>query len=147
MELAWCSGSVMDCHATARPGFDSRWERCIYQASCPLQGTVNGGAVSKWPRCQKDVKHNQPTLHTTLQDNSWNNNRVMSWDPMGQKSCRRPVKHKYTHIITQCFCREVSCRVICVCVWCAVGTRFTKPMTLNNKQGYWSIFVLVEADL
>ena len=28
--------------------FDSRWERCIYQASRPLQGTVNGGAVSKW---------------------------------------------------------------------------------------------------
>ena len=29
------------------PGFDSRWERCIYQAACPSQGTVNGGAVSK----------------------------------------------------------------------------------------------------
>ena len=29
------------------PGFDSRWERCIYRASRPLQVTVNGGAVSK----------------------------------------------------------------------------------------------------
>ena len=29
------------------PGFDSRLERCIYRASRPLQGTVNGGAVSK----------------------------------------------------------------------------------------------------
>ena len=28
-------------------GFDSRSERCINRASCPLQGTVNGGAVSK----------------------------------------------------------------------------------------------------
>ena len=36
-----------------RPGFDSRWER-------PSQGTVNGGAISKWPRCRWDVKHNQP---------------------------------------------------------------------------------------
>ena len=31
----------------------------------PLQGTVNGGAISKWPCCRLDVKHNQPniTLH------------------------------------------------------------------------------------
>ena len=28
--------------------------------SCPSQGTVNGGAISKWPRCRWDVKHNQP---------------------------------------------------------------------------------------
>ena len=41
--------------------FDSRWERCKNRASRPLQGTVNGGAVSKWPRCRWDVKHNQPT--------------------------------------------------------------------------------------
>ena len=27
------------------PGFDSRWERYIYRASRPSQGTVNGGAV------------------------------------------------------------------------------------------------------
>ena len=40
-------------------GFDSRWERCIYRASRPSQGTVNGGAVSKWPRCWRDVKHKQ----------------------------------------------------------------------------------------
>ena len=63
-ELAWRSGSVMDCHATAR-GFNSRWERCIYRASHPSQGTVNGSAVSKRPRCRWDVKHNQPT--NTLQ--------------------------------------------------------------------------------
>ena len=43
------------------PGFNSRSERCIYRASRPSQGTVNGGAVSKWPRCRWDVKHNQPT--------------------------------------------------------------------------------------
>ena len=29
------------------PGFDSRWEWCIYRASRPSQGTINGGAVSK----------------------------------------------------------------------------------------------------
>ena len=29
------------------PGFDSRWGRCIYQASRPSQGTVNGAVVSK----------------------------------------------------------------------------------------------------
>ena len=29
------------------PGFNSRSERCIYRASRPSQGTVNGGAVSK----------------------------------------------------------------------------------------------------
>ena len=41
------------------PGFDSRWEQCIYRASRPSQGTVNGGAVSKWSRCWRDVKHKQ----------------------------------------------------------------------------------------
>ena len=48
VELGWRSSSVMDWHATAR-GFDSRWERCLYRASRPSQGTVNGGggAVSK----------------------------------------------------------------------------------------------------
>ena len=29
------------------PGFNSRSERCIYRASRPSEGTVNGGAVSK----------------------------------------------------------------------------------------------------
>ena len=59
-----------------------RSERCIYRASCPSQGTVNGGAVSKWPRCRWDVKHNQPTInargggvqgkaHTRLRPNTW----------------------------------------------------------------------------
>ena len=32
---------------------------CIYWASRPSQGTVNGGAISKWPHCRLDVKHNQ----------------------------------------------------------------------------------------
>ena len=45
------------------PGFDSRWERCIYRASRLSQGTVNGGAFSKWPCCWRDVKHKQ-TLKT-----------------------------------------------------------------------------------
>ena len=52
----WCNGLPCDV-----PGFNSRSERCIYRASRPSQGTVNGGAVSKWPRCRWDVKHNQPT--------------------------------------------------------------------------------------
>ena len=43
------------------PGFNSRSEWCIYRASRPSQGRVNGGAVSKCPRCRWDVKHNQPT--------------------------------------------------------------------------------------
>ena len=33
------------------------------RASHPSQGTVNGGAVAKWPRCRWNVKHNQPTNH------------------------------------------------------------------------------------
>ena len=28
-------------------GFDSQWEWCKNRASRPLQGTVNGGAISK----------------------------------------------------------------------------------------------------
>ena len=39
--------------------FDSRLDQCMYGASRPPQGTVNGGAVSKWPRCWWDVKHKQ----------------------------------------------------------------------------------------
>ena len=42
------------------PGFDFRWKRCKNRASRPSQGTVNWGAVSKWPRCRWDAKHNQP---------------------------------------------------------------------------------------
>ena len=38
------------------------YERCKDSASRPSQGTVNGGAVSKWPCCPWDIKHNQPTL-------------------------------------------------------------------------------------
>ena len=37
-----CNGLPSD-----SPGIDSRWERCKNRASCPSQGTVNGGAVSK----------------------------------------------------------------------------------------------------
>ena len=39
---------------------------CKNRASRPSQGTVNGGAVSKWPRCRWDVKHNQPTWYWLL---------------------------------------------------------------------------------
>ena len=35
----------MDSHATARGSIPS--EQCIYKASHPSQGTVNGGAFSK----------------------------------------------------------------------------------------------------
>ena len=48
--------------------FNSWWEQCKNQASCPLQGTVNGGAVSKWPHCQWDIKHNQPTWENHVND-------------------------------------------------------------------------------
>ena len=41
------------------PGFDSLRERCIYRTSLPSQGSVNGCAVSKWPRCRWYLKHNQ----------------------------------------------------------------------------------------
>ena len=53
MELVEHSGNVM--------GFNSRSERCIHRATRPSQGTVNGGAVSKWPRCRWNAKHNKPT--------------------------------------------------------------------------------------
>ena len=44
------------------PGFDSWWGRCKSRASCPSQGIVNGGGVSKLPRGRWDVKPtNQPT--------------------------------------------------------------------------------------
>ena len=45
--------------------------------SRPSQGTVNGGAVSKWPRCRSDVKHNQPTnqkIHTQFDIPAMNRN-------------------------------------------------------------------------
>ena len=42
-----------------RPGV--RWERHKNRASRPSQGTINGGAISEWPRCRWDVTHNQPT--------------------------------------------------------------------------------------
>ena len=61
VKLAWHSGCVMDCHTTARgsiPGWNGVTEN---RASCPSHGTVNGVAVSKWPRCRWDAKHNQPT--------------------------------------------------------------------------------------
>ena len=38
-----------------------RWGQCKNRASRPSQGTVNGGAISKCPRCRWDIKHNQPT--------------------------------------------------------------------------------------
>ena len=44
----------------------SRWARCINRASRPSQGTLNGYAVSKWPRCRWDVKHNQQIVHPPL---------------------------------------------------------------------------------
>ena len=54
VELAWRSGRVMDCHATARGSIPGGY-RCIKRALRPSQGT---GAVSKWPRCRWDIKHN-----------------------------------------------------------------------------------------
>ena len=41
------------------PGFNSRSGRCIYRATRPSQGTVNGGAVSIWPRCRWDINTNK----------------------------------------------------------------------------------------
>ena len=48
------------------PGFDYRLGRCKDPAARPSQGTVNGGAVSEWPRCWWDAKHNQPTNLTRI---------------------------------------------------------------------------------
>ena len=64
--LCLCCGASMLhwlCNGLPRDGlgFDSWWEQCINQASCPWQGTVNRGGVSKWPRCQWDAKQIQPT--------------------------------------------------------------------------------------
>ena len=53
----WHSGCAMDCHTAARVQFG---KQCENRASCHSQGTVNRGAVSKWPCCPWDVKHNQP---------------------------------------------------------------------------------------
>ena len=54
----WGSDNVMD--VTARRSIPSvngvKTELHILR-----KGTVNGGAVSKWPRCRWDLKHNQPT--------------------------------------------------------------------------------------
>ena len=55
VELAWRNG--LPCDGSQ---FDCRWERYLNQTSRPSQGTINGGAVSKWPRCQWNVKRNQP---------------------------------------------------------------------------------------
>ena len=38
----------------------------IYRSLRPSQGTVNGGAVCKWPRCLWDVKHNQTNKQSTF---------------------------------------------------------------------------------
>ena len=65
---SWRGAAVVYWTATWRPGFDSRWVRCISRASRPSQGTVNRGAISKWPRCWWDVKHNQPTNQPTNQN-------------------------------------------------------------------------------
>ena len=48
-----CNGQLRD-----DPGFDYRWENCKNQGSRPTQEKANGGAVSKWPRCRWDAKHN-----------------------------------------------------------------------------------------
>ena len=40
-------------------GFVSGWGRCKNRASRTSKGTVNRGAIFKWPRCQWDVKHNK----------------------------------------------------------------------------------------
>ena len=45
-ELVWRSGSVMDCHATARGSILGR-NGVFNELKIPSQGTVNGGAVSK----------------------------------------------------------------------------------------------------
>ena len=46
VELAWRSGSLMDCHATAR-GSVPGGNPCKNRTSRPSLGTVNGGDVSK----------------------------------------------------------------------------------------------------
>ena len=62
-DLACGSYGEMDC-----PGFHIQWEWCKNWASRPLQETVNESAVSKWPRCRWDIKHNQPTNQPTYME-------------------------------------------------------------------------------
>ena len=62
--VAWRSGSVMDCHAMAQgliPDGNG------IKTELHVQGTVNVGAVSRWPCCRWDVKHNQPSNQQTLE--------------------------------------------------------------------------------
>ena len=69
----WRSGSVMDCHTTAR-GSIPGWNGIKTELHTLRKGQYwNGGAVSKWPRFWWDVKHNQPNqqihaLSTDLPD-------------------------------------------------------------------------------
>ena len=63
VELIWSSGSLLDCHATARgsiPGGNGGKPSFM-----PFARDSKWGAVSKnWPRCRWDVTHKQPTsLH------------------------------------------------------------------------------------
>ena len=61
--VLWRRCSVMGCHATTR-GSILGGNGVFNKASRPSQGTVNGGAVFKWPRCRWDIKHNQPINNT-----------------------------------------------------------------------------------
>ena len=65
------------------PGFNSRWEQCKNRALRPLQGTVNGGAVSKWPSYRWDAIKTQPTNQPELFldssgrcQKSWNRKKI-----------------------------------------------------------------------
>ena len=72
-------GCVMDCHATNRgsiPGGD-----CV-KSKLQGQGTVNGGAVSKWPRCQWDAKHNQLTNQNIIRLMSINEEQIITCYPI-----------------------------------------------------------------
>ena len=90
VELACRSGSVMDCHATARGS--------IPGASLPSLGTVNRGAISnlslrlktKWHRCWREVKHKHDCSHVIC------SNVLVYW----WASCNLSVRCVFTYKIS-----------------------------------------------
>ena len=86
--------------------FDSRWERCIYRASRPSQGTVNWDAISKWPRCWRDVKHKQTTslLQPIIILGRFHTTQFWAYDDL-----RWPSRRRRRNVIVKC---ETICEAV-----------------------------------
>ena len=65
-ELVWRSGSVMDC--PGRPGVRFPVWTVYLPSFMSFARDSKWGAVSKWPRSWRDVKHKQANIFTSLQD-------------------------------------------------------------------------------